>query len=203
MKRFILAGAVLLALAAFQPAAAQDDWNVKFFGALAYVSPLGEDDVDVGSITDSIQASNETGWEAGLEFRFAKILGIEFSYLNSTHDVEGEDTTYGEVDFTPYNFALNFHLFPNKYVDFYVAPVVSYVNWGDLELSDGTSEETESEYAYGAAVGLDISFHKNFAFIGGVRWLSLDLTTEDSGSSDDDSVAVDPLFARVGFAFRF
>ena len=100
MKRIILAGAMLLALAAFQPAAAQDDWNVKFFGAMVYVSPLGTEDVTIGSVTDSIQAANETGWEAGFEFRFAKILGLEISYLNSTNDIEFDGTTIGEVDFT-------------------------------------------------------------------------------------------------------
>ena len=203
MKRFILAGAMLLALTAFQPAAAQDEWNVKFFGAMAYVAPLGTEDVTIGSITDSVQASNETGWEVGLEFRFAKILGLELSYLNSTQDVEFGDTTIASVDLTPYNVALNFHLFPNKYFDFYIAPVAAYVNWGDIEYTDGTSESADSEIAYGAAVGLDISFNKSFAFIGGVRWLSLDITPDDPTAPDDDSLAVDPLFARVGFAFRF
>lgn len=206
MKRFILAGALLLALAPFQPAAAASappDWNVKFFGAMVYVAPLGTEDVTVSSVTDSVQASTETGWEAGLEFRFAKILGLEISYLSSTQDIEVGDTTVATVDMTPYNMALNFHLFPNKYFDFYIAPVAAYVNWGDIEFTDGTSESADSEIAYGAAIGLDISFNKSFAFIGGVRWLSLDLTSDDPSASSDDSLPVDPLFARVGFAFRF
>jgi len=206
MKRFILAGAMLLALAAFPPAAAAtapDEWNVKFFGAMAYVAPLGTEDVTINTVTDSVQAANETGWEAGLEFRFAKILGLEISYLNSTQDIEFGDTTIAKVDFTPYNMALNFHLFPNKYFDFYVAPVAAYVDWGNIEFTNGTSQEADSEIAYGAAVGLDISFNKSFAFIGGVRWLSLDITPDDPTTSNDDSLPVDPLFARVGFAFRF
>jgi len=203
MRRIILSGAMLLVLAAFQPAAAQDDWNVKFFGAMAYVAPLGTENVDISGVIDSVQAANETGWEAGLEFRFAKVLGLEVSYLNSTHDIEFGDTTLAQVDFTPYNVALNFHLFPNKYLDFYIAPVAAYVDWGQIDFEDGTTEEADSEIAYGAAVGLDISFHENFAFIGGVRWLSLDITPDDPSSSDDESLAVDPLYARVGFAFRF
>jgi outer membrane protein W len=200
MKRIALVAGFVLALAAAQPALAQDT-HFKLFGAISYISPLGEDDVTIGSITDSVQASNESGWEAGIEFRFVKLLGLEVSYLNATNDIEFGDTTIGEVDLTPYNVALNFHLIPSKYFDFYVAPVVSFVNWGDLKFDDGTSAGTDSEVAYGAAVGLDISFHKNFAFIGGVRWLSLDLTSDDPAV--DETVAVDPLFARVGFAFRF
>ena len=52
MKRFILTGVMLVALAAFQPAAAgttaNDTTRWKFFGAVSYVSPLGEDDVTLG-----------------------------------------------------------------------------------------------------------------------------------------------------------
>jgi len=200
MKRITLAFGILFALVAFQPAAAADITHFKLFGAVAYVSPLSESDVTISTITDSVQASNETGWEAGIEFRLNKLLGVEVSYLNSTNDLEFGGTKFGKVDFTPYNAALNFHLIPSKYFDLYVGACAAYVNWGDIEFDDGTSESTDSEYAYGASVGLDISFHKNFAFIGGVRWLSLDLSPSTSGS---DSVAVDPLISRVGFAFRW
>ena len=200
MKRIALVSGILLALAAFQPASAADITHFKLFGAYAYVSPLSESDVTISSITDSVQASNEAGWEAGLEFRLNKLLGIEVSYLNSTNDIEFGGTKIGKVDFTPYNAALNFHVIPTKYFDLYFGACAAYVNWGDIEFENGTSENTDSEVAYGASIGLDISFHKNFAFIGGVRWLSLDLTPSSSGS---DSVAVDPLISRVGFAFRW
>jgi outer membrane protein W len=199
MKRIVLGCGLLLALAASQPAVADDITHFKLFGAYAYVSPLGEEDVDFEGVQDSLQAASEAGWEAGIEFRFIKLLGLEVSYLNSTNDIEFGDATIGEVDLTPYNVALNFHIIPSTYFDLYIAPVVSFVDWGDIKLEDGTSEEADSEVAYGAAIGVDISFHKNFAFIGGVRWLSLDLSLEDA----DGSAAVDPLISRVGFAFRF
>jgi outer membrane protein W len=201
MKRIALAVGIVLALAAAQPAFAQQETHWKLFGAFAYVSPLGEDDVTIGSIQDSIQASNEAGWEAGIEWRPAKLIGIEVSYLEVTNEVEFGGTSIGEVDLNPYTLALNFHLIPSKYFDLYVAPVVSFVDWGSIDLSNGSSVDANSETAYGAAVGVDISFHKNFAFIGGVRWLSLDLSTDDPAI--DASVAVDPLISRVGFAFRF
>jgi outer membrane protein W len=201
MKRIVLACGIVLALAAFQPASAADITHFKLFGAAAYVSPLSSSDVTISTITDSVQASNELGWEAGLEFRPIKWFGIEASYLNATNDIEFGGTKIARVDFTPYNLALNFHVLPSKYFDLYFGACAAYVNWGDIKFDDGTSESTDSEVAYGASVGLDISFHKNFAFIGGVRWLSLDLTPSDSSSSD--SVAVDPLISRVGFAFRW
>ena len=201
MKRFAFVSGILLALAASSPAAAADFTRWKLFGAMAYVSPLAEDDVTIGSITDSVQASSEAGWEAGIEFRIIKIIGVEVSYLDVTQDLEASGSSLAEVDFQPYNLALNFHLFPSKYFDLYIGPVVSFVDWGDIKLDNGSSVEADSETAYGAAVGLDISFHKNFAFIGGVRWLSLDLTADQSGTKE--TVGVDPLISRVGFAFRW
>lgn len=202
MRRTYATLGVLAALAIASPAMAQDT-HFKAFGGLAYVSPLSQSDVTIGSITDSVQASNETGYEFGFEFRFGKWIGLEASYVNSTHDVEFNGTTIGEADLTPYNLALNFHLLHSKYFDFYVAPVASFVNWGDLQLTGGGSESIDSEVAYGAQVGVDISFHKNFAVYGGVRWLSLDATPDDPANPDDDSYAVDPLISRVGMAFRW
>jgi hypothetical protein len=203
MKRTAPTLGILVALAAFHPATAQDN-SFKIFAAASYVSPLGsEEEVTISSVTDSVQASNEVGWEAGVEFRFGKWMGLEVSYLNATQDVEFGDTTIAKVDFTPYNLALNFHLIHSKYFDFYIAPVAAFVDWGDIDFTDGTSEAADSEIAYGAAIGLDIGLGKTFAIIGGVRWLSLDITPDDPMVPDDESLAVDPLFARVGVALRF
>lgn len=203
MRRFYAALVVLAALALATPAMAQDTHHFKIFGAISYISPLGEEDVDAGSVTESVQASNETGYEFGFEWRFGKWLGLEASYVDSTHEIEVDDVTFGETDMTPINVALNIHIIHSKYIDFYVAPVVSYVDFGDLELESGGSESIDSETAYGAQIGLDISLGKNVAIIGGVRWISLDVTADDPSDPDDESVAVDPLYSRLGIAFRF
>jgi len=202
MKRTVVAVGIMMALATFHPVAAQDN-NYKLFAAASYVAPLSQTDVTLGSVTDSVSAANAVGWEAGIEFRFGKWIGLEFSYLKATEDVDFGGTTIAKVDLTPYNLALNFHLIHGKYFDFYVAPVAAYVDWGNIKFTDGTSEAADSEIAYGAAIGLDIGFGKTFAIIGGVRWLSLDITPSDPSTSGSDSVAVDPLFTRVGVAFRF
>ena len=203
MRRSYAAFGVLAALALATPAMAQDTHRFKIFGGVSYISALGEDDVDFGTVSDSVQGSNEMGYEFGLEFRFGKWIGLEASYVDASQEFEFNGATFGEADITPINVALNFHLIHSKYVDFYIAPVASYVDWGDLELEGGGSESIESETAYGAQVGLDISLGKMIAIIGGVRWLSLDLTPDDPLAPGVDSVAVDPLFARLGVALRF
>lgn len=199
--RFAALG-VLAAVALATPAMAQDT-HFKIFGAVSYVSPLSQSDQTISGITDSVQAANATGYEFGFEWRFGKWVGIEASYVDSKHDIEFGGVTLGTTHMKPINLALNFHIIHSKFVDFYVAPVASYVEFGDLEIEGGGSESIDSETAYGAQVGLDISLGKNVAVIGGVRWLSLDATPNDPSATSDDSVAIDPLFTRLGIAFRF
>jgi hypothetical protein len=118
---------------------ADDVSRFKIFGAVSYVSPLSSSDQTVGGITDSVQASNETGYEFGFEFRFGKWVGIEASYVDSSHDIEFGDVTIGQADLKPINLAINIHIIHSKFVDFYLAPVGAYVEWSNLDLSGGGS----------------------------------------------------------------
>ena len=196
-SRALLPALFLVALATASPASAQDH-TFKVFATFDWISPLGEEDVTVGSVTDSVQAGDELGYEAGFEWRLHKIVGLEASYLVAEHDIESEDATLATVDQQSLTAALNFHILPTKYFDFWVAPVASWVDWGDIEAEDGSAEEeADSEVAFGAAVGFDIGIGKTFAITAGVRWLSVDISTETA------DLPVDPLIARAGIALRF
>jgi outer membrane protein W len=177
----------------------------KVFGGAAYVSPLSDESVTFGDVTDSIDAASQTGWDVGFEWRMTKRLGLEVDYLNATHDIEFGGTTIGEADLQPLSATLNFHLIRTRLIDLYLGPTFSYVNWGDVNLNEAGQDATDalgiptkSETAYGASVGIDIGLGKTLAIVGGVRYLKLDLTPEDG-----DGVGVDPLITRVGVAIRF
>jgi hypothetical protein len=140
------------------------------------------------------------GYEAGFEWRLHKIVGLEGSYMVASQDIEFGGDPVASVDSGTLTAALNFHLLPTKYVDFWVAPVASWVDWDDVEFDSSTglpATSTDSEVAFGAAVGLDIGLGKMFAITTGVRWLSLDLST------DTEDLGVDPLIVRAGIALRF
>jgi outer membrane protein W len=190
-----LASALLLAAPQVQ---AQDN-AFKIFGAVSYVAPTSESDVSISSVTDSLKASSEAGWDVGFEWRWGKLFGLEVDYLKVTQDVDFGGTKLGDLDFTPLSGTLNFHLIHSKYFDLYFGPTYSYVNWGTLHLEDGSSVDTKSENAWGASLGLDIGLGKTFAVIGGVRYLQLDL----SDTQSSESASVDPLLSRIGVAFRF
>lgn len=200
MKRLSMMIAIAAAVVLAAPAQAQDV-NFKVFGAAGYVSPLSDENVTIGSVTDSIQAASQAGWNVGFEWRMTKLLGLEFDYLNATHDIEFGDATIGETTFQPISATLNFHLVHTKVVDFYLGPTASYVDWGNIDRNDGGSIPIDGEFAYGGSIGLDIGLGKSFAIIGGVRYLVVDLTATDAGTVD--SVAVNPLVSRLGVAFRW
>jgi hypothetical protein len=118
--------------------------------------------------------------------------------VNATHDVEFSGSTVAEVDLEPLSASLNLHLIHTTIIDFYVAPTVSYVSWGDLEIFGGDSVSTDGQTVLGASVGLDVGLGRSFALVGGVRYLDLDL--EADGTED---VSVNPLFTRLGIALRW
>ncbi len=190
---------VFVVLAAtIAPVMAADHPRFKVFGAASFVSPLGEEDVDFGAVKDSVEASDEVGWNIGFEARFTTLLGLEIDFVNSTNDIEFAGETIAEVDMQPLSATLNFHLVPTGIVDFYIGPTATYFIYGDVEFETLGEVGTDDEFAYGASVGLEIGLGDHFAILGGVRWLKTDLTTDD-----EDEFAVDPLFSRLGVALRF
>jgi outer membrane protein W len=192
----ILAVMVLVA----QPALAQDNM-FKVFGGLAYISPLDDEEVDFGTVKDSIEASEELGWTVGIEIRFTDAIGLELDAVRATHDIEFGGDAIGEIDFTPLSASLNFHIVHTTIVDLYIAPTATYILWGDLEFDSSSlgDLDAENDFAYGASVGLDIGLGDNFAIFGGVRWLNADIEPDDG----DEEIGVDPLISRLGVAFRF
>lgn len=202
MKRSGLLLFLAVAALAIQPAAAQDN-SFKIYGGLAYISPLSEEDVDFGSVSDSVEASSEAGWNVGVEFRFSELFGLEIDVVHATQDIEFGGDTIADVDFTPVSATLNFHLINTSVVDFYLGPTAGYVIWGDIDFESSSfsssDEGTDNQFAWGAAVGLDIGFGGTFAITGGVRWLDVDLEPEEG----NEEIGVDPLLSRLGVAFRF
>ena len=186
-----------MAIFASAPALAQDHTG-RIFLTVDWVSPLGDDDITFGSVQDAVQGSDDFGYEIGFEGRLNKIIGIEGSFLAGSNDFELDNngTELGSLDQRALTAALNFHIIPTKHFDLWLAPIASWYSFGELEnIPDG--DDLSDEWGYGAQVGFDIGFNKTFAITGGVRYVKLDIST---GSN---TVAFDPVIARVGVAFRF
>jgi outer membrane protein W len=96
-------------------------------------------------------------------------------------------------------FTANFHLVNRNAFNWYVGPTVAYIDWSDVRLAGGASLPVDSETTYGVSTGVDIGIGETFAIQLGLRWL--DASVESPVLPND--VGVDPLFTRIGVAFRF
>lgn len=198
--RFVAVVSVVFGFAGLSSVFAQgNSWKV--FLAAAYVSPLDSNDVDLGTITDSVEASDELGWDVGGEFR-SKWFGIELDYLGVSHSVDTDTLSdIGDVDLALITGTFNIHLVHTKIIDFYFGPSVSWADWGDVSFDipgQGSFDaSTDSETAFGLSVGADFALIKTIAIVTGLRYIDLDLTAED------ETLSVNPLIARAGVAFRF
>jgi hypothetical protein len=193
----ILALAVVVAVST-APAQAQGN-KFKVYAAAVYVSPTGSEDIEIDEILDSIEASSEFGWNIGFEWRFGKWAGLELDYLQADEDIEFLGVPIATTGIAPLSASFNFHVLHSKFLDLYLGPTVSYVDWDDIEdLETREIIGTDSEFAYGAQVGLDISFAKSFAIVTGLRYTKLDITPDE-----EDGLSIDPLYAKVGLAFRW
>lgn len=190
---FVVAG-IALAPAVTQAQAESGEYDWKLFIGGAYITPLN--DTEIGG--DTIEAASEFGYELGIEWKFSDRFGFELAYTDADQDVEVNGTKFGEIGFHPWNFTFNFHLVDRNAFNWYIGPTLSYVDWGDIEVSGVGSESIDSDTSYGVSTGFTIGLGQTFAIQLGLRYL--DASAEDSAG---DELDVDPLFANVGVAFRF
>lgn len=186
------------AAAAAAPSNAQESgYGFKLFGGAANVAP--QSDSSLAGIANSVEASSEYGWEIGGEWKPSNRFGLELAYLDAEHDVEADGTAIGKIDLRPWTVTANFHLLNRDAFDWYVGPTLTHIDWSEIALNGGGTLDVDSQTSYGISTGVDIGFGNTFALQLGLRWL--DASVESDALPDD--VSVDPLFARVGVAFRF
>jgi hypothetical protein len=198
------AACLILCAVAVSPALAQDT-HFKVYGGGAYVAPLSDSNITVGTISDAIKAEKNIGWNAGVEGRFTKWFGLELDYVHATQDVVFGGQTIGSTDFTPLTASFNVHVVHTTIVDLYFGPSYSYVNWGNIAfnaagqaLFSSSGLGIESSSAWGVGMGLDIGIGKHFAVTGGLRYIDTDLDVQGG-----PSINVKPLLGRLGVAVRF
>lgn len=185
---------------AFAPSGAQaqadkGDYDWKLFIGGAYVSPLG--DGDDSNLGNSIEAASDLGYELGIEWKGTDRFGFEISYLDENMDIETGSGPIGDISMRPWNFTLNIHVIDKNAFNWYVGPTVSYIDWSDLELTNGTKVDVDSETRYGISTGFVVGLGETFAIQFGLRYMDASI---DTGASE---ISVDPLFTSVAIAFRF
>lgn len=196
-RRIVAALVAALALSTPTVSHAGKGYGTQFWAATTFVAPLSERSAT--GVQDALKASSEMGYQFGVEFR-SGFLGVALDYLHATPKFKSNTVgVLGTADFNPISATLQLHL-PLPLLDLYAGPTVSYVNWGDLEVS-GTSvkQKVDAKLGYGFSVGADLPLGHTLALTSGARWLKLDA----GGAAALSTVAVDPLITHLGLALRF
>ena len=203
--------ALILALAA-PPALADGDgnWQLRIVGA--WVDP----DFDFTDEDDGVRAHADSDIGLGLsfEYRFKRHLGLEAGVIFAESDVNVRIrgpfitpiTVTDSLGFRPVTLGLNFHLTPERRNDFYVGPLLAWVNYDDLHLvlDDQRADfAIDDDFAWGFHLGADFRLGDSPWSIGAtLKYLdtSLEVTGEDGSS---EKLGFDLFMVSLGVGYRF
>jgi len=159
------------------------------------------------------------------EYRLSDRIGVDVTLLRANSDVDGrlrgtywinDSTTgllidtgpleatedFGDVTFSPLTLGANFHLTPESKLDFYVAPVIGYVLYDNLDLS-GETLRLKDDFAWGATAGLDVPIGKGrWLFNGALRYLATEAEVDEAGAGGE-SLDVNPFAIQIAAGYRF
>ncbi len=177
-------------------------------------------------LIERFDISTESGGGLGVsaEYLFGDRVGVEVGLTAAEIDTDfrveqallwGGQALYEEsavadedIDLTAVTVGLNFHLTPDKPIDFYLGPLAG---WAEIDGSfplrfqpqddltqDRTLERSSNESFFGAQLGLDIPFGKKSRWAFHLGAMYIDLTSDGPGGE----VEIGPVVAKGGLAFR-
>jgi hypothetical protein len=196
-KSSIAIGLSIGLVLAAAPAFAAESYVFKPFFNVTYAMPTDNTQARVGALTGDVELSDESGWEAGLEWRFGRFLGLEAAYGQTDHEINFGDLHFADAEAGAIYVGLNFHVFPAQSFDLYIAPTYVMVDWQKDGIPAPIPEGDNSDGGFGVTVGIDWPLGETWALTGGLRYFDTQI-----GLGANGSFAVDPLVLRFGVAAR-
>ncbi|MEM9598147.1 MAG: OmpW family outer membrane protein [Acidobacteriota bacterium] len=198
--------------------AAAEDWTLR--GGAAWIDPS----IDTAGI--DFDSDGDLGFQASIERRFSPLLGVEIGALHgeSSFSYESDVLTdvrfrqESEFDLTALTAGLNFHLKPGRNVDLYFGPLLAYIDFGDIQVTDqrlidgvvdselSTEGESTDEFAWGAQIGADIGFSDGpWGLNLSAKYLdsSFDVSPKNIQDAPSTEIEFDPWILGMGFSYRF
>ena len=189
-------------------------WIARFFGvrldpddgtlAQNRIRPDGLSERSVLSLDSGVGAG------AGLEYLFNERFGLEGTVMyvpmgsNFFFDID-VDWAEDDDDFQMLAFMIgpNFHLTPDKNVDFYIGPFIGFADLGSTTyrvLGETQRRSLDADTLFGIQLGLDIPFgDAGWAVHLGARYIDMTIEADEMPGE----IGADPLGLEVGFAYHF
>jgi opacity protein-like surface antigen len=210
---WVLVTAALLA-ASSAAAAAEPGWVLRVSGAWA------DPDFSFRQVDEEqevrLDVDSEIGFAVDVEYRFSNRLGIDVGVtwveLDTTLTVGIPDVISlsfdDDLSFTPITAALNIYLTPSSAVDLYIAPMIAWVQYGDLEYElEGVGRlgvAIDDDLAWGAAVGLDVPIgERGWMVSAAASYIDTDLDGTEQDEGGRESFDFNTIGVKVGVGYRF
>ncbi len=193
-------------------------WILRLVGAGA----SGEDSLftsefhpDGSNERNYLDAEVGEGFGVSLERLFSPRLGLELGLLALGFDVDlmrdiddAWEIAEDDTDFMPITLGLNFHLTPDRKVDFYLGPFLALLQYDDFEvrvLGENVESDIGGDVTFGAQAGIDFPVGSKWAFTAAVRYIDAEAEFEDAGfgGGDELELEVNPVIFTAGVALRF
>ena len=203
--------ALVLILFANTAQAKEDETGWRVALEFTWVDPSGDFSTTSGD-GNTVRASYNTGFGVGMrgEFQFARQYGAELSAFGagSVELSSGTSGSFVRVSaVAPIMAGFNFHLTPDRPVDFYVGPMLGLVRYSGVEYRAGfgtatTTIAVEDDFTWGAIVGLEIPIgSRGWQLHGNLRYIETDIKSR--GGPILIRTEFDPLIVSVGFGYQF
>ena len=157
-----------------------------------------------------VKVDDATGVDLGFEWFGSNpnsILGLEFGLSSLKHDIKTDGSKIGTLRQMPFSFNMNFHPYRSKGIDFYLGPSLTWMNWDDLKLSDGSKAKVERDTALGFNVGFDIGLgsSKAWAINLALRYREAQANIKDPEQLGLSTAVlnIDPYYLNIGATYRF
>ncbi len=198
-------------------------WVFRLFGARpdpasdsSYTSVFRPNGVNERS---DLRLDAGIGFGLGLEYLASRRVGVELSAIFADLDSqlmfdldELWETDTADLGITMITLGLNYHLTPDRRVDFFVGPLIGLVQYDSASyrvLGETVRHNFgDDDFTWGLNFGLDFPFKPDsrWGLTAGLRYLD---SSADEGDDDDNatgqerSLDVNPLTLMAGIAYRF
>ncbi|MEM7350028.1 MAG: outer membrane beta-barrel protein [Acidobacteriota bacterium] len=197
----------------FEVVKPESAWTARFFGL-----KLNPDDESIFASSlrpngvserTKVALDGGEGGGVGLEYHFNPRVGLEgsvlFAQLGSKFILDLDNDWEQDEDdssFLAFVIGPNFHLTPDKRVDFYIGPFIGIVDIDDATynaLGETHRRSFDADTVIGLQLGLDIPFgDAGWAFHLGGRYMDLSVEVDNG-----PEIGADPLLFEAGFAYKF